>query len=643
MDLNAPCASNRPEVPFIPFLAGLTAWAMAKYILEGIVKQVNPQFDKYLREDIRRRYNFYFSTWLGTLTKVISVVSCTVALVSTPAETDLYGLVRPLNTAEQWCWGCRAVLYIQELPDLSSVPELVIHHILSIAAMCGILAYSAPRRPLYLMWASLWNEFLANARRLMKLHNIMTPRSAWWLAAINSFLVWALRITAAVVSLVWTLQSNTYGVTLFVTIGSILVYILYMVHFTTWELGRFRVVNLDMTPPARFIVADKWSIHLLGVVMGVGLALTEFSALYIYEASSGFTISKHELHSIAWVALQAAVAGLLGSYITFPIFRFTIPSAATLQGEAGSPPKVLRLSLIGGIISAGLAVLFTPTMEPTIDRTAFLACMVLSLPLMIAAFRFGQALSVPAVKKTPSLTEKLIDVGQGISAVTHEPMLSLNMINAVVHGVLYLANFVALCFSHLSLLDVTKFSSMTLVMLAAVQLNGLPDARRRRFVHRLFPALQAGFAMSYRTYLVIQAEKDSLVNLLLHVLAFGLLLFGMPLVVKILSEPRAVRAKNQDGGEGKKKGYDLKVVSITVGAALILLLVLGEYMGRCSMSGAPVVMAVGEAEENVGQVMKKAVTRAKGVVLWDVVISWPMVASVVGATVLPVVMVQVIG
>ncbi|KAK0739105.1 hypothetical protein B0T21DRAFT_285864 [Apiosordaria backusii] len=649
MDPNVTCTSNRPEVPFIPFLAGLTAWAVAKYILEGIVKRVNPKFDKYLREDVRRRYNFYFSTWLGTFTKVISVVSCTAALVSTPAETDLYGLVRPLNTAEQWCWGCRAVLYIQELPDLSSVPELVIHHILSIAAMCGILAYSAPRRPLYLMWASLWNEFLANARRLMKLHDIMTSRSAWWLAAINCFLVWALRITAAVVSLIWTLQSNTYGVTLFVTIGSILVYILYMVQFTTWELGRFRVINLDMNRPARFIIADKWSIHLLGVVMGIGLALTELSALYIYEASSGFTSSEHELHSIAWVALQAAVAGLLGSYITYPIFRFAIPPAATPHDDADSSPKALRLSLVGGIVSAGLGVLFTPTIKPTIDRTAFLSCMVLSLPLMIAITRFGQAISVPAIRQTPNLTEKLIDIDQGLAAATPEPMLSPDMINAVLHGVVYFSTIVAFyIYQHLALSEVPEKASVILMLLAAIQLNGPSSARHRRFVYRLLPTLQAGLAMAHITYLNLttQDKDHSLTELLTYSLGFGVILFGLPQVVKFLSMPNPFRrTQKQVGGEGeKKKRYDLKVISVSVGVVLVLLLVLGEYMGWCSMTGAPVVMAVREVENEkiMGEMVQEVVSKGEGAGLWDVVISWPMVASVVGATVLPVVMVQVV-
>ncbi|KAK4677312.1 hypothetical protein QC764_406480 [Podospora pseudoanserina] len=651
MDPNATCTNNRPEVPFIPFLAGLTAWAVVRYVLEGIVKRFNPKFDKFLREDIRRRYNFYFSTWLGTIAKVISVVSCTAALASTPAEGDLYGLVRPLNTAEQWCWGCRAVLYIQELPDLSSVPELVIHHILSIVAMCTILAYSAPRRPLYLMWASLWNEFLGNARRLFKLHDVMAPRLAWWMAAVNCFLVWALRITAAVVSIVWTLQSNTYGVCLFVTIGSILVYILYMVQFTTWELGRFRVINLDMTRPARFIIADKWSIHLLGVIMGVGLALTELSALAIYGSSSGYTSSKEELHSIAWVALQAAGAGLLGSYVTFPIFRFTIPSAATSQEEDEEPtaPKAaLRLSLIGGIISAGSTVVFTPTLEPTVDRAAFLACMGLSLPLMISIFRFGQAFSTPAAASLEtnhaSLDEKLVDVAdEGIA--TEPGVFPPKMVNAAAHGVLFLGVASALCVSPPpSLLAVKGFSSFVLAMMAGVELGNRCEGRHRRFLHRLFPMLQAGVGIGYQAWcVVVEGEKGGMFVLGVYLVCFGVVVVMMPVVVRFFE---GLWAKGKGKGEKKKKnkGWDLKVVSVGSGLALVAMLVLGEYMGWCSMAGEPVVMAVGQGDK-LGEVVKEVV-RGKGegaVGSWGVVASWPLVASVLGATVLPVVMVQAVG
>ena len=171
--------SQTPDVPFTPFLMGLTAWSLLKFTLEFIVRRINPQFLEDLKMGARRNYDLYFGTWLGSLFKIVSITACTASLFTTSADTDIVGLVRPLNTAEQWCWGCRAIIYTQEIPHIASIPELVIHLILSIGAMVAILAFNIPRRQLYLAWAGLFSEFVSNARRLFKMHGKLSPRLSW--------------------------------------------------------------------------------------------------------------------------------------------------------------------------------------------------------------------------------------------------------------------------------------------------------------------------------------------------------------------------------------------------------------------------------------------------------------------------------
>ncbi|KAM7216142.1 hypothetical protein V8F06_008442 [Rhypophila decipiens] len=305
-------AALLPEVPFVSFLAGLTAWALLQVSLEFMVQRVNPEFFDHLKTDVRRRYNVYFSTWLGTMFKVVSITACTASLFTVPAETDIAGLVRPLSTAEQWCWGCRAIIYIPELPHIASIPELVIHHILSIGAMISILAFNIPRRQMYVAWAGLWSEFVSNARRLLKMHGKLSQRLSWWLGTANVLLIVAFRVTGCFVAIVWTLQSGTRGMPLAIDIGCWTIYLVYMLQVSFWEAKRLKLVSVDLKQPATIIIAERFNISFYGIIMGLALVCTELSALSIYEARVKPLGSVDELHSIAWATLQAVLVGLLG-------------------------------------------------------------------------------------------------------------------------------------------------------------------------------------------------------------------------------------------------------------------------------------------------------------------------------------------
>ncbi|KAK3998297.1 hypothetical protein QBC44DRAFT_214817, partial [Cladorrhinum sp. PSN332] len=383
MDLNATCSNAKPEVPFIPFLAGLTIWAVLKLTLEGFVRNFFPAFYEDLRLDIRRKYNFYFGTWMGTIFKVVSAISCGAALFTTPSETDIVGLVRPLNVAEQWCWGCRAIIYVQELPDITSVPELIIHHVLSIAAMIGILGYNLPRRQLYLLWATLVNEFVGNARRILKIHDRLSPRISWWTALANSSLIWIFRISGAFVAAVWALQGGTRGISLFINIAAMLVYIIYMVKMTAFEFSRNKIFNIDPVEHSHLVIAEKWNLNLIGIFMGLGLACTEVSAMLIYELGGARVTSAGDLHTISFVALQAAVVGLIGAYF-FP------------RLSKDTDKNLPKLSLHGGFLFAAATILLSPTLADTVNRTAFAACLMLSFPLMESVIRYGRSLASPS-------------------------------------------------------------------------------------------------------------------------------------------------------------------------------------------------------------------------------------------------------
>ncbi|KAK0708178.1 hypothetical protein B0H67DRAFT_496946, partial [Lasiosphaeris hirsuta] len=364
------------DVPFGPFLAGLAAWALLRLILEGLVHYLNPEFFEDLKLDIRKRYDLYFGVWLGTLFKIVSLLSCSAAVLTTPAETDIAGLVRPLKTAEQWCWGCRAVIFVQEMPHIQSIPELLVHHMLSIASMLGILAWRLPRRQMYLMWASLLSEFVTNARMLLRMHGRMGPAVAKWFSLIMAVMIVGFRMTGVVVAMLWSFRSGTSGLALFVNVGGMVIYMAYMVKMTFWELERAGMLSFDMVKPAVLVVANRWRVSLFGVMLGAGFLATEASALFVYQASQGGVNSAVEVHDIVRAFLQVAAAGLFGSYVTAPTMRLFVVSGGT---EGGKYPK---LCLPGGLLAASTTLLYSPAIAASISRVHFLASVVVSLPLL---------------------------------------------------------------------------------------------------------------------------------------------------------------------------------------------------------------------------------------------------------------------
>ena len=244
---------SEPEVPFVPFVAGLLLWALLKLAAEALVSHFNPRFYEELKQDFRKRHDLYFGILIGTLFNAASVTACGAAVVTTAAEADISGLVRPLNTAEQMCWGVRAIIYVQELPHFAPFPEIVIHHILSLVAMLSIFKWNVPRRQIYLLWATLLSEFLNNARFILKMHGKFTSRVSWWLSLGMAFTIAAFRMTGVFIAMLWVLRGGLSGLPLVINVGSMTIYMIYMLTVVTRELERAKLLVLDMTRPAAFM------------------------------------------------------------------------------------------------------------------------------------------------------------------------------------------------------------------------------------------------------------------------------------------------------------------------------------------------------------------------------------------------------
>jgi len=677
------CSEARPEVPFTPFLAGLAAWSVLRLIGEGFVQHVNPNFFEDLKLDIRRRYDLYFGTWLGTIFKIVSISACSTALFTTPAETDIAGLVRPLSTAEQWCWGCRAVIYVQEIPHIASIPELIIHHVLSIAGMIGVLAYSVPRRQMYLMWATLVSEFVANTRVIMKMHGRLTPRMHWWFSLAMATTIIGFRVTGAVVAMIWTLQGglNNNILAFCANVGGVGLYMVYMLKMSWRELSRAKILVFDWTRPAHLIVAEKWRVSLFGIAMGIGFVCTELSALILYETNVDRSSSEEELHSLTWATLQAVVAGLLGAYVTAPIRRFAVATIRT-QGRKNQPT---RLCLQGGFLFAAAAFLLTPTVSINIDKDDFLACMALSFPLLdtidyigcyVAGIAFSKMewQSIPTEQfsciaptgskrsrnienKKPSvqhIEEKTPDVAPSPPPLAAKPILPLPLIASLASAVLYIELLLVYLTGDMELHHAAgiAFGAQAMIRYQITKLRGdvvlttvrFPFVRGNKSWADIWFCVQQLSTMIYLRRMIVDVWPC--VSAYFTLVVTGLTLGGM---IHALSRPVARKVNNVAilekaalvagngvslGSPGSAKAvrgrgnHTGKIVAIVAGTLLSLVLIAGAFF-----DGMP---------EPVTAVEQAIVPENPSSALWNVSSSWQFVSSTIGVALLPIAMVQLV-
>ncbi|KAK3939091.1 hypothetical protein QBC46DRAFT_231010, partial [Diplogelasinospora grovesii] len=366
------------DVPFLPLFAALASWSFLKIVFEFIVRRVNPAFYEDLKTDIRQKYEVYFGTWLGMVFKTIALTSCTAALFTTPAETDIYRLARPLSTAEQWCWGCRAVIYIQEMPHYAAIPELMIHHLMSVVAVVLLLGFKLPRRQIYLIWAGLHSELINNARRLLKMHQLLTPRIKWWIHLAMGIAILLFRVSGCFLAIIWALQGGLSGLAIVVNGGCLAIYLAYMIKLTLWEFGRTSLFTLDRTSTegVKLVIADTWKVSLCSIFLGIGLVCLQVATLLIYHAHRGEASSESDLQSIAFAMWLAVVAGLV-----FPHIYARLLSAVSPLRDSKADCK---LSPRPGFFATGVGVLlYSPTLTGTgIHRRSLAMCFLICLPVL---------------------------------------------------------------------------------------------------------------------------------------------------------------------------------------------------------------------------------------------------------------------
>ena len=421
----------------------------------------------------------------------------------------------------------------------------------------------------------------------------------------------------------------------------------------------------------------------MGITTGFGLVCTELSAILLFEAAGNRGSSEAELHSIAWVALQSIAAGLLGAYLMVPILRLAVGRYTSSTGgqEIKTVAKSPRLCLLGGLLSAAATLQFSPTMAASVDKTAFLACMALSFPLMdafgqVGCFYAGIGLADPARcsfsflgpstpfsptrtaegrSKTTKYARREIEHSQP-PILTAESIVLLPLIAGALSGVLYVSLVTAYLAGYLSLQHAATLSLVLYGNIrcdveprrndaapAMVRLLGCPPLPVSPLLY-----LAAGLGYSAHRALLSPTSSStspSLGGALMHDMILVASACLIHLTVSTLSLPRArKRSSRGPAAEAMTVGLGLitatpttpphrkgkgKQITVIAFLALCLLVGVGLYFDYTPKQHFSLEKAKGAVKPNHA--------------LWNAAASWQFVTATTTIAILPVVMAQALG
>lgn len=118
----------------------MTIWPFYQIIINRTVQWYSPEFYKELRSDYEWKYLFFFGMLIDLTMKPFSLVTC--------GSTTAFGpptlIRRPgISTAQQFRWGARNFIYVEELLLFIHLPEPMVlpttHYMYVTLALLGML------------------------------------------------------------------------------------------------------------------------------------------------------------------------------------------------------------------------------------------------------------------------------------------------------------------------------------------------------------------------------------------------------------------------------------------------------------------------------------------------------------------------
>jgi hypothetical protein len=399
--------SSLEDVPYLPLLTGLAAWYLYRLAVDRIVRWWSPEFYNRIRGNYEE-YLYFLGMLLGLMVKPIPLIGCGLAVWKTPPEDDITGFRRPMNPSQQVCWGSRTVIYISELPHYLHVPELALHHLLTVLGMGMIAKFHVSRRGLDLSLASLWSELFFSFRSVLKWTGHLSPSLDWGITFYGTLFLLVTRAPATIFAMAMIPASGLQAGPALIIAMAYVFHLVYIFRLTYIRLKHCGVLQVEKSGVFRVQVGDRLNITSTTLLTGLSFMSTQVSLVLLYSWSTAgrSPVGTTELVNLIWNSLLARTVGLVGSRLV----------AGFPQLVGGRNWTSLLYSQYDLNITA-LVLLLTPTLESSIEKTSLLYCLALSSSLNKAihqyAFHLARLQTNPEQTASPkSLNRSIINIGQ---------------------------------------------------------------------------------------------------------------------------------------------------------------------------------------------------------------------------------------
>lgn len=393
-DFNFP----REDVPYLSLLAGLAAWPLCRLAVDRIVRWWSPKFHSELRINYEK-YLFFFGTLLGLLAKPIPLIGCGLAVWKTAPGDDISGFRRPMNPSQQLCWGSRTVIYISELPHFLHVPELVLHHLLTLLGMSMVAKYHISRRGLDLSLGALWSEIPFSLRHILKWTGYLQkhPNLDWRIVVYGSIFLFVTRAPTTIMSLAMIPASGLQAGPALVIASAYLFHLAYIIRITFIRLKKRGVLQVGGSGVFRVQMGERFNISSTALLNGAAFMSMQISIISLYSlANTGLApVTTAGLVNLMWNSLLAGIVGLAGSRLIAALLQVFVPWdwAALLHWECD-------------LAITGLVLLLSPTIDGSIDKTTVLCCLIASSTLTSAISQYATYLGCLQTKPPASSEQR---------------------------------------------------------------------------------------------------------------------------------------------------------------------------------------------------------------------------------------------
>ncbi|OAA38785.1 Carboxylesterase, type B [Cordyceps fumosorosea ARSEF 2679] len=382
--------------------AGMFSYYVCIYALHRLMKHAFRDFyQPLLRQNGVRRALRLPVFIMGILATLTTAPVCGRAFLSEGSPAG------PLTPDSHICIGTRLVLWTAELPLLGSTRFYLVHHLLSLAGVCVVLANKLDVAPINLILAGLVTELFSSTRAFLREAGLDRSRPGLLarVTGCNALSVLALRGLPAAYLLLQgrmlrpALRSRI-GLAYLCAVALYAAFAGYMAYGLLAGLGR---VSFWPARPASFVVRvgrKERNVSVYSVFLGMAIAAVEVSAAALYELTIGESLAPGQLSSLAAVGLGSVVSGLVGAKAMNTALSVrgmsmkeeeetAAPSSPCSPVSSRLFPGYKGLSIQGAILFSAMWLHIYPLVGFNVNQRLLFSAVGMSLPLGEAVGRVG--------------------------------------------------------------------------------------------------------------------------------------------------------------------------------------------------------------------------------------------------------------